>query len=343
MRLSKKDWIDAELDFSKEEWNELLRLSAEIKRNPTKFRNSLTDKTLFILTYNQSLRTRIGFEVAIRELGGFASVLTSEGIYKPALKGEEIPYSTERISDIAKILSSYGHGLAMRMYGDPTNWIYGKGNHTLKEFGKNLTIPMISMECDKFHPGEALSDMFTLRESLGNLEGRKLVISWAYSGSTHKPLAVPQSALLAATKMGMDVVLAYPEEIALDSEIIKTASSFAEKNKGNFSICHDMEESFKDADAVYPKSWGVLSCFGSEKVPGLREEESVNIFNKYKHWICDEKMMKNAKPGAKYMHCLPCDRGQEVTDNVVDGENSLAFQQAYNRLHTNKSILLSTM
>ena len=209
-----RDWIDAELDFTREEWETLIDVALELKRRylmNEDHTHILKNKTLFMMFFNQSLRTRSSFEAGIHQLGGFATMLDTNKIYTPATIGYEIPYKTERVCDVAQVLDRYGDALAIRMYGPPALWIYGFANNMMKEFARWMRNPIINMECDKYHPTQALADMITIKEKFGGFKGRKLVMSWAYSGSYEKPLAVPQSVVLAATKMGMDVVFARPK------------------------------------------------------------------------------------------------------------------------------------
>ena len=339
-----KDWIDAELDYCREDYNALIDFAIQLKNSPVSTHHEyLKNQTIYLIFFNQSLRTRSSFETGITQLGGHASVLDPIKIYAPAMPGEDIPYSTERVADIARVLASYGEAIAIRMYGDPVDWCYGKANQAMKEFSKWSKIPIISMECDKFHPGQALADLITLKEHLKDFKKKKMVISWAYSGSWHKPVAVPQSAVLATTKMGMDVVLAHPPGFELDAEVITHAQEFARESGGSFSISHDMDEAFEGADVVYPKSWVSLSHLPNPPHKSLDEEGMQRLFQENQHWICTKEKLALAKPEVRYMHCLPCDRGQEVTDEVLDGPHSIVFEQAANRLHANKTIMSHLM
>ncbi|GAH57613.1 unnamed protein product, partial [marine sediment metagenome] len=144
-------------------------------------------------------------------LGGHAHFLDPQDIYAPALEGDEKAYSTERVSDVARVLARMGDGISIRIYGDPVGWIYGKANYLVNNFAHWADIPIINMECDKYHPCQAMADILTVKEKFGGFSGVKFVMSWAYSPSVHKPLSVPQSAIIAATMMGMDVTLAYPK------------------------------------------------------------------------------------------------------------------------------------
>ena len=342
-----RDWIDAEYDYTKEEWETLIDVALYLKRKYALNEDHsylLKNKTLFMIFYNQSLRTRTTFTAGINQLGGFAQVLDPGKIYTPAIKGEEEAYSTERVSDVARVLSRIGDAIAIRMYGPPAQWIYGKANSYIKEFAKWADVPIINMECDKFHPTQALADMITIKEKFGDFKGKKIVMSWAYSGSVEKPISVPQSVILSATKMGMDVVLAHPKGLELDSEVLQKCKKFSKETGGSFEISNSMKNAFEDADIVYPKSWGSLNCFADEKTEKEVDIDSMKkLFEKNKHWICDKNKLKIAKPNAIYMHCLPADRFQEVTDDVIDGSQSVVFEEAENRLHAHKAIMAMIM
>ena len=345
-----RDWIDAEYDFSREQWETLIDLALELKRRVAMGEDHshlLKNKTLFMMFFNQSLRTRASFEVGIHQLGGFATMLDTKAIYTPARVGYEIPYKTERICDVAQVLAGYGDALAIRMYGAASQWIYGFANSVLKEFAEFMDPPVINMEDDKFHPCQALADMMTIKEKLGGFSGRKLVMSWAYSGSVKKPMAVPQSVILGATKMGMDVVFARPKGFELDPEAISMCRQFAAEAGASFEETEEMDASFEGADVIYPKSFGSLACFakveGGKVVAEPDVERMTSLFEANKHWMCDEKKLKLIKPNGIYMHCLPADRGQEVTDAVIDGPRSVVFDEAENRLHAQKAIMVALL
>ncbi len=346
-----RDWIDAELDFTKEEWETLIDVALELKRRHAMGEDQthiLKGKTLFTIFFNQSLRTRSTFATGIQQLGGFHVDLEPGKTYTPARKGYEIAYKTERISDVARILSRVGDAIAIRMYGPPARWIYGFANETMKEFAYYADIPVINMECDKYHPTQALADLITIKEKFGDFKGLKLTMSWAYSGSIEKPRAVPQSVVLAACKMGMEVTLAHPEGFDLDPAVIETCKKFAQESGGSFRIIHDFDEGFRGADIVYPKSWGAVSCFNyvdenGKIVKEANHEEAKKLFEANKHWITTKKQMELTNKGAIYMHCLPADRGMEVTDDVIDGPQSVVIDEAENRLHAHKAIMALIM
>ncbi len=339
-RFRGRDFITV-LDYTREEVEAILdfadELKAKFKRGqPHKY---LEDKTLFMLFYNQSLRTRNSFEAGMTQLGGHAHFLDPNKIYMPALEGEEVAYSTERISDVARVLDRMGHGIAIRMYGDPVGWENGKANRIVREFARWAeSIPVINMECDIYHPCQGMADIMTVREHFGGFKGVKFVMSWAYSPSVHKPLSVPHSAIIAAATVGCDVVLAHPEGLELDDDVLDATRARAVESGGSFEIVDDMEEAFRGADVVYPKAWT-----SKHFIPPIAGEpmleKAQELFDANKNWICDDAKLALAKPGVKYMHCLPCDRGFEVTDSVIDGPHSVVFDEAENRLHAQKAIM----
>lgn len=342
-----RDYIDAELDYTKEEWETLIDVTLDLKKRflmDEPHDHLLRAKTLFTIFYNQSLRTHNSFETGMTQLGGHSNMLTPGKIYTPALEGEEEAYSTERISDVARVLSSMGHGISIRMYGDPVKWVYGKANRVMKEFAQWSDIPVINMECDKFHPTQALADLVTIKEKFGTFKGVKFTMSWAYSASPHKPRAVPQSLILAPCKMGMDVTFAFPKGFDLDPKVIEQCKKWAEENGSKFNMTNDMREGFEGADIVYPKAWCPVNMLTIPEM-GITSDpvKAQKMMDDNKDWICDSKMMSYASKDVKYMHCLPADRGMEVTNEVLDGPHSIAFDEAENRMHSIKAILALTM
>jgi N-acetylornithine carbamoyltransferase len=207
----------------------------------------------------------------------------------------------------------------------------------MREVAKYANIPVFNMQCDVDHPFQTLADLMTIREHFGdNLKGKKIAVSWAYAPSYAKPMSVPQGLITLMTRYGMQVTLAHPPEFKLMPDQIELAKKNAAENGGKFEIVDSMEAAFENADVVYPKSWGIMELFG-------RPEEALKIAANYKKWICDERMMALAKKKAIYMHCLPADRGNEVTDAVIDGPQSMVYPEAENRLHTCKAIMALTM
>jgi N-acetylornithine carbamoyltransferase len=314
-----------DLDFSKEEVETVLEVAFDLKRKralnePHAY---LRDKTLALLFFFSSTRTRASFEAGMAHLGGHAAFIES--------RTTQISHG-DTAKEIGEILGRYYDGIAIRH----CDW--KQGNAYLNEVAKNSRVPVLSMQDDVYHPMQCLADLMTIMEKKGryDLKRKKMVVSWAYASSYQKPISVPQSLVLQMPRFGMDVVLAHPPEFKLMPEVMDQAREQARKFGTGFEVVDDMDEAFKDADIVYPKSWGPLVY--TEDVA-----ESATIINKYKDWITDERRMKLAKPDAIYMHPLPADRNIEVTDGVIDGPNSVVYDEAENRLHVQKAVMALTM
>jgi ornithine carbamoyltransferase len=320
-----RDWITTE-EWTNPELDVLLDVAGDLKR---KFKGRiphrhLPDKTIFLMFFDKSTRTRNSFEAGITQLGGHAHFLTADVM--------QVSHG-ESPKDTGIILSSYGHGIAIRH-----DLIPGEGNAYMREVAKWAAVPVINMQCDIDHPCQTLADLMTIRELRGrNLRGLKIAVTWAYAPSYAKPLSVPQGLIMLMPRFGLDVVLAHPPEYNLMPETLRAAERNAQAGGGTFRIVDSMDEAFRDADIVIPKSWGCLDTMGSNPA------ESLRIAKQYTNWICHQERLRLAKPDVLYMHPLPADRGNEVTDEVIDGPNSVVYAEAENRLHTAKSIMALTM
>jgi N-acetylornithine carbamoyltransferase len=238
-----------------------------------------------------------------------------------------------------------GHGICIRH-----DLVLGEGNRYMREMAEASNVPIINMQCDVDHPTQTLADLQTIREKFGNdLSGLKIAVSWAFAPSYAKPLSVPQGLITLMTRFGMHVSLAHPPGYNLIDRTVEAARANAKESGGSFEIVDNMDAAFKDADIVYPKSWGVYNLMLARQDAKTKDEINENqraclaMNAKYKDWICDERRMGLANNGAVYMHCLPADRGSEVTDAVIDGPQSIVFPEAENRLHTAKAIMACTM
>jgi ornithine carbamoyltransferase len=340
----------AETDFTREEIETILSVAESLKRDRAMgvyHDQILRSKTLFMIFYNQSLRTRNSFEAGMTQLGGHAHYLDPSKIYTPAMEGREVAYSTERVSDVARVLDRMGDAIAIRCYGDPVDWEYGGAHAMLREFARWADIPVLNMEDDVYHPFQGLADILTVKEKFGGFKGVKYTMSWAYSPSIHKPRAVPQSAILYAAMMGCEVTLAHPQGMELDPKIIEQCKVYSETSGGSFRVSNDFKESMEGAHVVYPKAWCATNIF-QPPVGQSDSKKTQEIFDAHKDWICNTEIMDIADKNAIYLHCLPCDRGYEVTNDVIDktsgpGWTSAAFDEAENRLHVQKAVMSLVM
>lgn len=335
--LKGKDYIETQ-DLSDEELRLLLDTAAELKRKfhrgePTSL---LPHQTAFLLFFDKSTRTRNAFEAGMTQLGGHAHFLDSDATQ---ISHGETP------EDTGRILAAMGHGICVRH-----DLVLNEGNTYMRRMAAAANVPIINMQCDVDHPTQTLADLMTIREKFGtNLQGLKIAVSWAFAPSYAKPLSVPQGLIMLMTRFGMHVSLAHPPGYKLVDRTVEAARSNAAKSGGKFEMVDEMEAAFADADVVYPKSWGVFDLMLARQQAKTKEEVAENqraclaSNAKFKNWICDDRRMKLAKPSAVYMHCLPADRGSEVTDAVIDGPQSVVFQEAENRLHTAKAIMACTM
>ncbi|MEC9488613.1 MAG: ornithine carbamoyltransferase [Halanaerobium sp.] len=325
-----KDFITTQ-DWSRDELEMLLDVAGDLKK---KFAlDELTDhllraKTLFMLFFEQSTRTRNSIEAGITQLGGHAHDLTPNKM--------QITHG-ESARDTAKVLSRFGHGIAIR------NCFFGIGNGYLHQVAKDADIPVISMQDDVYHPLQGLADLMTIREKVGRgLRGLKVTVSWAYATTHAKPLSVPQTQALLFSRYGLDLTFAYPEEFPLDPVIMEQARENAALSGGRVRITHDMEEAFIDAQVVFPKNWGgFLGVEDPDSEEGKREM-AANL-SRHQDWLCDQQLMELTDSDSLFMHALPADRGNEVTDEVIDGPHSVIYDQAENRLHTAKAVMALTM
>jgi len=310
-------------EWTKEEVDTLLDVSFELKRHfamgvPTPY---LSYKTIFLMFFEQSTRTRNSMEAGIAQLGGHANYLDTSTM--------QIAHG-ESAKDTAIILSRFGHGIACR------NCFWGIGNKYLREMAQWATVPVINLQCDLYHPMQVLADLMTIKEKVKDTQRLKVSIIWAYATTHKKPISVPLSQILLFPRYGMDVTLAYPEGYDLPDWAIKQAEENAKANGGSLKITHNQEEAYEGAHVVIPKNWGDWVTNPDPAVINPRLEAN-------KHWKCTEKMMSLADPDVMYMHALPADRKNEVEDSVIDGPHSIVFDEAENRIHTAKAVMTLTM
>lgn len=313
-----------DLDFSKEEVETVLDVAYDLKRKRALGESHayLRDKTLAMLFFFSSTRTRGSFESGMAQLGGHAAFIES--------KTTQIAHGdTER--EIGDIFGRYFDGIAIRH----VDW--GVGNRYLNFVAEASRVPVLNMQCEIYHPFQILADLMTIKEKKGpDLRGKKITVSWAYAASYLKPISVPQSLILQMPRFGLDVTLAHPPEFKLMPEVMEQAQAQADRFGTSFDVIHDMKAGLKDTDVVYAKSWGPL-------LTTQDPDQGKEIQDKYKDWIADNSKMSLANEDAIYMHPLPADRNIEVTDEVIDGPQSVVFDEAENRLHVQKAVMALTM
>lgn len=326
--LTEDDWTKDELDV-------VFETAFDLKKKfyieePTIF---LPYKTLFMMFFEQSTRTRNSMEAGMTQLGGHAHDLTPDKM--------QITHG-EVAKDTAIILSRMGHGIACR------NCFYGIGKKYLDEMAQYSKRPVMSLQDDVYHPFQGLADLMTIFEHFDkNPKGLKVTISWAYATTHSKPLSVPQTQILLFPRYGIDVTVAHPKEFPLSKNIVEKAQQNAKASGGRLKFTNDMDEAFEGAQIVIPKNWGGFGYydvdFYLQNEDACKKEMKSNL-EKYRSWICNDKRIKLADKNVKLMHALPADRGNEVTDEILDDPNiSIVFDEAENRLHTAKAIMALTM
>jgi N-acetylornithine carbamoyltransferase len=317
-----RDFISTQ-DWTLDELETLFDLAQVLKADKRDGRPTphLLAKTLYMIFFDASTRTRNSFETGMTQLGGHAIYLSPDKM--------QISHG-ENARDTANVLSRYGDGIAIR------HCAYGEGNDYLNEVATHASVPLLNMQCDRYHPCQILADYLTIRERFGNTKGLKLGVAWTSAPNYVRPLSVPQSLILMMPRFGIDVTLAYPPEFKLMPDIEALARANADAADAKFEITHDFEDAFRDADAVIPKSWGPLVTTQDTK-------EGLALIEKYPTWRCGQEQMRLGKENLIYMHPLPADRGREVTDEVIDGPQSVVYDEAENRLHVQKALMALTM
>lgn len=295
--------------LSAEEIYEILDLAAELKEEWRKEGNSplLAGKTLGMIFQKPSLRTRVSFEVGMRHLGGEALYLSPQEIKL----GER-----ESVADVARVLSRYVDGIMARVFA----------HSDVQELAAQASVPVINGLSDFSHPCQALSDLFTIREERGTLRGLRL----AYVGDGNN---VAHSLLLGASLVGMEIWVATPPGYEPQDEVVAQAKGFAQRMGSQVVLTHDPQEAVRGADIIHTDVWASM---GREE----EREERLKVFPPYQ---VNAQLVAQAGRSPLVMHCLPAHRGEEITDEVIDGPYSIVYTQAENRLHLQKAILLLLM
>ncbi|WP_133000921.1 N-acetylornithine carbamoyltransferase [Luteimonas arsenica] len=324
--LNTQDWTRAQLDA-------VLAEAARMKREP--IGDALKGKSIALVFFNPSMRTRTSFELGAFQLGAHAVVL------QPGKDAWPIEFelgtvmdsdAEEHIAEVARVLSQYVDMIGVRAFPKFVDWSVDREDRVLKGFAKYATVPVINMETIT-HPCQELAHALALQEHFGtsDLRGKKYVLTWTYHP---KPLntAVANSALTIATRMGMDVTLLCPTpEYVLDGRYMGWARDNVAESGGSLAVSHDIESAYAGADVVYAKSWGALPYFGN-----WGPEKPIR--DQYRHFMVDEEKMALTNDGV-FSHCLPLRRNVKASDAVMDSPRCIAVQEAGNRLHVQKALM----
>lgn len=306
--LKGRDMIELD-EYSTEEIQFLLDSAIELKRKQKngEVYQPLKGKTLGLIFEKSSTRTRVSFEVGMFQLGGHALFLSKNDIQLG--RGEPI-------SDTAQVMSRYLDGIMIRTFG----------HDNVINLAKHASIPVINGLSDMAHPCQVLADLQTVLEHKGKLKGLKMAFIGDGNNMAH-------SLLIGGAKMGMHVAVASPEGYMPDEGIVKLSEEIAAQSGGKITITHDPIEAAKDADVIYTDVWASMGF----------EEEQAEREAAFADFQVNEELVKAAKPDYLFLHCLPAHRGEEVSESVIDGANSVIFDQAENRLHAQKALMVALM
>jgi N-acetylornithine carbamoyltransferase len=322
-------------DWTRDELDAVLQLAARLKQDPIS--TKLAGRSIALLFLNPSLRTRTSFELGMQQMGGMAIVL------QPGRDAWGIEFSAgvvmdgqaeEHVSEVAGVLSRYCDLIALRAFPGFVDWQTDRQDPLIRALARHASVPVINMETI-VHPCQELALMLTLREKLGTVAGKKMVLTWTWHP---RPLntAVANSALLISSTFGMDVTLLCPEPAyVLDQQFMDQARENAAASGGSLTVTHDIEAAYSGADVVYAKSWGALPHYG-------RPEQEWTLRKKYRHFMVDEPKMQLTNR-ALFSHCLPLRRNVKATDAVMDADYCVALDEAENRLHVQKAVMASLL
>lgn len=331
--MRKRDFLATE-DLGKDGFEGILDLAARVKRGEVT--GGLEGRILAAAFMDPSLRTRASFESAMFKHGGHMIVLEpGRGSWSLETELGAVMEGTavEHLIETSRVLGRYADAIGLRVFPKGTEWVRERQDRIIRDFAAYSEKPVINFESSRRHPCQGLADALTLREKLGDPKGKKFVLSWAWHPKP-LPTAVPASAAIAAAQLGMDVVIARPEGYDLDPDDMATIYQQAAANGGRVSLAHSMSDATIGADAVYVKSWGSLQYFG-------RPEEEKQFRAGLRAWKMTTDGLKNTKAGKGIvMHCLPVRRNVEIDDAVLDGPNSVVIDEAENRLHVQRALLL---
>jgi ornithine carbamoyltransferase len=290
-----------DLDLKPDELLTLLDLASEVKRSPEIYRSALAGKSIALLFEKPSLRTRMTFELAIQQLGGFA--LLNEGPIG----------AREPLKDMARNLERWVSGIVARTYFQKT----------IDDLARWSSVPVVNALSDMYHPCQALADMQTIREHFGTTRGVKLAFVGDGNNMAH-------SLMLNAARLGMDFAIASPEKYEAMPAVVAETRELAARTGAKITVTREPAEAVRGAHAIYADVWASMGA----------ENEAAERRTAFACYQVDDDLFREAEPNAVFMHCLPAKRGEEVTDSVIESSRSIVFDQAENRLHAQKALLL---
>lgn len=323
-------------DLSLDELEDLIQAALRLK-NGSEQTKPLAGKSVALVFFNPSLRTRASMQVGIYELGGNAVVLEPGGTSWTLEHREGVVMDsdkTEHVAEFVRVLGRYCVAIGVRTFAALKNWEEERTDPILNAFAKYSEVPVINLESAMHHPCQAMADMMTIREKRG-LGRKKVLLTWAWHPKP-LPMAVPNSFALAAAQMGHDLVIAHPRGYELDDQLMKQLKTQASAAGASVLISNDIDEAFAGVDVVYAKSWGGMNFYGAP-------QKDISERAQYRdQWVVDEAKMARTN-SAIFMHCLPARRNVIVTDGVIDSPSSVVIDEAENRLHVQKAILAQVL
>ena len=319
-------------DLDPDRLDELVRRAIDLKSGAD-IGKPLDGKSIGLVFFNPSLRTRASMQVGIYELGGNAVTLepgstswTLEHLEGTVMDGNK----TEHLKEFVRVLERYVSAIGVRTFAELKDWQTERTDPILNAFAKYSSVPIINLESAMHHPCQAMADMMTIREKLGT-EKKKVLLTWAWHPKP-LPMAVPNSFAITAAQFGHDLRIAHPHGYDLDEELVGEIERIAADNGNSVEYTNDIAHAFEDVDVVYAKSWGSKNYYGDVEAD-IAEREQYRA-----NWIVNEEKMLRTNE-AIFMHCLPVRRNVIVTDAVIDSPRSVVIDEAENRLHVQKAIM----
>ncbi len=331
--VTKRDFLSS-IDISRHQLEDMLELAARAKgKRPGQV---LAGKTLGLLFFDPSLRTRVSFDVAMVQLGGSCINLSRDDLYELEPKEQAVMdgIAEEHVMDAARTLSRYVDALGVRSVTRTGSWARDRQEVLLRSYARHATVPVINLETCFEHPCQAVADIFTMREQLLQLKGRRLTLAWSMHPDP-KPLGPTHSVLTLAAMMGMNITLAHPLGFEVDDEVLQRSRGLAQESGGSVQVVNDLRAGARDSEVLYVRSWGSTKYWEDS-------EREAMVKRSLSDWRVDRDLMATTQ-NALLMHPLPVRRNVVATDEVLDGPRSVIYDQAANRTHVQKALLMQLL